>query len=163
MIKNEREYRITRSQAQKFRVTLAHLRGEKRPNNVPPQLWKAQRAGLVSQLHDLEKELRDYELLRSGQPKVLELDSIEQLPQALIQGRIAAGLTQDQLAARLGLKPQQIQRYEATDYQTASFSRIRAVVRALGLRVRESVELAQKSGSVGQRRSGRGRTRKRAA
>ncbi len=55
-------------------------------------------------------------------PKTLKLDSLDALPKVLIQGRIAAGLTQEDLAARLGLKPQQIQRYEASDYHIASFA-----------------------------------------
>ena len=87
---------------------------------------------------------RAVEALRAGKRKVLELESLEELPRALIQARIAAGLTQDDLATRLGVNPQQIQRYEATDYQTASFARIREVARVLGLRVRDSVELVQR-------------------
>lgn len=35
--------------------------------------------------------------------------------------------------ARLGINPQQVQRYEATGYESASFARILKVVRALGL------------------------------
>ena len=62
----------------------------------------------------------------------------------LIQARIAAGLTQEDLAARLGVKPQQIQRYEASDYQTASFARLREIARLLGVDVRERVEMVQK-------------------
>jgi len=52
-------------------------------------------------------------------------------------------LTQEHLAARLGVKPQQIQGYEASDYQAASFARLREIARLLGLRVRETVKLVQ--------------------
>jgi hypothetical protein len=49
---------------------------------------------LKNQLHDLEAELREYETLKAGGgPKILELDSLDGLPKALIQARIAAGLT----------------------------------------------------------------------
>ena len=37
------------------------------------------------------------------------------------------------LAGRVGLKEQQIQRYEATDYATAKWSRIREVAGALSM------------------------------
>ncbi len=144
MIKNDRQHRITKAQVEKFRTTLEELAAAARPRNVHPKLWGAQQAGIRSQLQDLERELREYEALKAGKRKVLELESLEELPKALIQGRIAAGLTQDDLATRLGVKPQQIQRYEATDYQTASFARIREIARVLGLRLRESVELVQK-------------------
>ena len=50
-----------------------------------------------------------------------------------------AGLTQKELARRLGLKEQQIQRYEATRYAGASLTRIQAVVEALGVRIHERV------------------------
>ena len=53
-------------------------------------------------------------------------------------------MTQEDLAARLGVKPQQIQRYEASDYQTASLARLREIARLLGLDVRETVEMVQK-------------------
>ena len=45
--------------------------------------------------------------------------AVEDLPKALIRARIAAGMTQEGLAPRLGVKPQQVQRYEATEYGSA--------------------------------------------
>ena len=55
--------------------------------------------------------------------------------------RIAAGLSQKELAAKLGLKPQQIQRYEADNYQGASLGRVNAILRALGVKLRPGAEL----------------------
>lgn len=140
MIKDERQHRIAKAQAARFRNALQELKLASRPTNVQPRLWEAQRAGLRSQLRDLEKELREYEELKAGGRDVLELDSLEEIPKALIQGRIAAGMTQEDLAVRLGVKPQQVQRYEATDYQSASFARVREVARVLALRVREQFQ-----------------------
>jgi transcriptional regulator with XRE-family HTH domain len=65
----------------------------------------------------------------------LRLASLEELPQALIQARIARGLSQKELADRLGLKEQQVQRYEATNYASAKLAMLEQVMRALGLRV----------------------------
>jgi ribosome-binding protein aMBF1 (putative translation factor) len=144
VIKNERQYRITQTHAAKFRTTLNELTTTPRPKNIHPKLWQAQKAGVQSQLQDLEGELQEYESLKSGSTKTLELDSLDALPKVLIQARIAAGLTQEDLAARLGVKPQQIQRYEASDYQTASFARLLEIARVLNLRVRDAAELVQK-------------------
>ena len=144
MIKNERQYRITQAWAKKFRASLKELATQLRPKNVHPKMWEAQKAGVQSQLRDLEEELHEYESLKAGGPKTLELDSLDALPKVLIQARIAAGLTQEDLAARLGLKPQQIQRYEASDYQTASLARLLEIARVLNLRVRRAGELVQK-------------------
>jgi len=143
VIKNERQHRITKAQAEKFRAAIKELAATPRPRNVHQNLWEAQKAGLRSQLQDLEAELREYQALKTSGPRTLELDSLDGLPKVLIQARIAAGLTQGDLAARLGVKPQQIQRYEASDYQTVSFARLREVARLLGLRIRESVRLLQ--------------------
>ena len=142
MIKNERQYRITKAQVAKFERALAP--GGAGPRGSPPLhplLQKAQEDALRSQLADLRAELDEYEALLARQPAVLELASFEDLPRALIQARIAAGISQKALAERLGLKEQQIQRYEATDYASASLTRVTEVVRALGLTVREEIIL----------------------
>src|SRR4051812_9985113 len=117
MIKNERQYRITKSQADKLREAFAELSaGNVERGDVHPLLVKAQKEALRSQLDELNEQLYEYEALRSGRRTVLELSSFDELPRALIQSRIAAGLSQKDLAERLGLKEQQIQRYEATEY-----------------------------------------------
>ena len=145
MIKNERQYRITKKQATRFSQTLDALRrGSGDTEGVHPLILKAQEDALRSQLVDLEGELRDYESLKAGNFKIEDLNVISELPAVLIRARIAQGLSQKDLAERLQLKEQQIQRYEATDYSSASLERIKEVVRAL--RVGAS-KLAPASGS----------------
>jgi transcriptional regulator with XRE-family HTH domain len=142
MIKNEREYRITKAQADKFEHALSQLPTSEAVTGLHPLIQKAQRDALQSQLDELREQVAEYESLRSGQQAVISLDSLEELPQALIRARIAAGLTQRQLAEKMGLKEQQIQRYEATEYASADLARVNEVARALGLRVREDVFLS---------------------
>ena len=72
----------------------------------------------------------------------------DELPQALVRRKIAMGLSQKDLADRLGMKEQQLQRYEATDYQSASMARLREIVDALGVSVREEVFLPTKPASA---------------
>lgn len=149
MIKNERQYRIAKAQADKFAHALAQLSQHARNGvQVHPLLQKAQEDALRSQLEDLRTQLADYEALQSGKRTVLELDSLTQLPRALIQARIASRLSQRELAERLGLKEQQIQRYEATEYAGASLTRIMEVIRALGIYVREEVFLPSSKASL---------------
>jgi transcriptional regulator with XRE-family HTH domain len=135
MIKNERQYRITKTQAENFRQSLSEVRGKAVGNDAGALRWKLQENALKSQLTDLEADLREYENLQAQQHGTLELRSLEELPTALIKARIASGLTQKQLADKLGLKEQQVQRYEATGYYGANLSRLQEVLDALGVKL----------------------------
>jgi ribosome-binding protein aMBF1 (putative translation factor) len=144
MIKNARQYQITRSQVAKLEHALTQLTAAPRSGGlVHPRLQQAQEDALRSQIADLREQLTEYEALRARQRKVLALKSFEEFPRALVQARIAAGISQKELAKRLGLKEQQIQRYEVTEYASASLTRVAAVIRALGLTVREEIVLPQ--------------------
>ena len=135
MISNERQYRITRAEVAKFEKTLSQfdLRASSHAG-VPPRLIKAQKEALASQLKSLRRELKEYERLRKGSRSQLDPSAIAGLPEELIRARIAAGLTQRELAVRLGLKEQQIQRYEKEGYAKASLARVLAVAQALAAR-----------------------------
>jgi DNA-binding Xre family transcriptional regulator len=139
MIANERQYRITKTAVREFEEALDRL--ETAEAHRPPDVRRVMREAIESQLDELREQVTEYEALRSGRVQVLELNSLDELPDALIRARIAAGLTQKELAARLGLKEQQIQRYESTRYAGVSLDRIQAVVAALGTRIRERVTL----------------------
>jgi predicted transcriptional regulator len=142
MIKNERQYRLTKAQAEKFERALAEMKESLGDHAaVNPILQQAIINGMESQLADLRLQLEEYEALKSGRRQIFKLDSFAELPRALIQSRIAMGLSQKELAERLGLKEQQVQRYEATEYAGASVQRLNQVIRALGLQVREEVVL----------------------
>lgn len=142
MIMNERQYRITKAQADKFEQALARVIATPSDSqNLHPLLRKAQQEALKSQLTELQQQLAEYDALRTGERLVLEVSSFDDLPQALIKSRIAAGLSQKELAERLNMKEQQIQRYEATKYASASIERVREIIEALGVTVREEVFL----------------------
>ena len=135
MIKNERQYRISRNQADRFSQTLDSLgrRSKESREKTHPLIAKAQEDALRSQLADLQEQLSEYESLRAGNFEFRHLNLLSKLPTALIKARIARGLSQRDLAERLKLKEQQIQRYEATDYASASLARIKEVINALGV------------------------------
>jgi DNA-binding Xre family transcriptional regulator len=106
------------------------------------------REGAESQLEELREDLAEYEALRDGRVTVIELESLRDLPSALIRARIAAHLTQRALAERLGVKEQQIQRYEATHYSGVTFERLQAVADALDVRVDQRVFLPTQAEST---------------
>ena len=132
MISNERQYKITRAQAAKFSQALRAIReGRGGSPGTHPLIAKAQEEALSSQLADLQEDLREYESLKAGEFRLDGLAAVDELPTVLIKARISQGLSQKALAERIGLKEQQIQRYEATEYASASLTRIREVANAL--------------------------------
>ena len=139
MITNERQYRISRSWLERFEQ--ARTSAEQDAAGLHPRAKQALRDQYDSQIEELRADLADYEALRRGQVTVLELDSLRELPDALIRARAASGLSQAALAERLGLKKQQIQRYEATRYAKVGIERLQAVADALGVKIREHVIL----------------------
>jgi len=142
MITNERQLLKARQALEQFRASLLALRaGSLDATDLHPLIKAAQVEAVEGQLRSLEGEIRDYEELRSGAVSSFELDSLAELPLALIRARIASGLTQKALADRLGVREQQIQRYEASNYEGASFDRLVEISDALGLKVRKRIEL----------------------
>jgi transcriptional regulator with XRE-family HTH domain len=142
MIRNERQYKITKAQAEAFRNALSELMATRSttPSDRSAELkWKLQEGALRGQLADLEREVKEYENLRENRLEALEIGEFEELPDILVKARIAGGLTQKQLAEKLGWKEQQAQRYEATNYAGASLQRIQEVMQVLGIKLRKQV------------------------
>lgn len=132
MIRNQRQYKITKAQAAKFEQALKQF--DERPAKVAgvhPRLVQAQREAIGSQLESLRAELKEYERLQRNKLPALKLEAVAELPKTLIRARISAGLSQRELAEQLGLKEQQIQRYEATNYNTASLRRVIEIAQAI--------------------------------
>ena len=134
MITNERQYKITKGEVSKFKAALQDFKElELVRQGIDPVIVTAQRNSLEQQLKDLEQELLEYEKLRSGSVKRLFPTSITDIGQKLVEARIAQNLSQRALAERLGMKEQQIQRYEQDRYLTANLNRVATVAEALHL------------------------------
>ena len=142
MITNEREYKITRKKAVGFARAIEQFDTMSQARtDVHPRLLRAEREALKSQLADLRSELDEYEQLKSTDTSAIPVASFDDLANGLIKARIASGLSQRALAQRLSLKEQQIQRYEAERYASASFRRLCEVAHALGVRVESEMLL----------------------
>lgn len=129
MIKNERQYKITKAKLKDFTQSISVL--EQKLSKTHEAILELERDALRGQVFDLQRELQEYEDLRAGNMPTLELASIENLPKTLIKSRIALGLSQKDLAEKIGLQEQQIQRYEHTDYESASYARLEEIFEAL--------------------------------
>jgi HTH-type transcriptional regulator/antitoxin HigA len=144
VIENERQYHVAKKRIAQFEASLASLHATpRRPDHVPPRLHQAMQESVTSQLADLHHEVAEYEALKTHQVSALELHSLSELPDLLIKARIARGYTQAEFAKRLHLKPQQLQRYEATRYHSVSFRRLLEIAHALDVDLSETVQLTR--------------------
>jgi len=149
MITNERQYRITKAQLAKLSIAAESLDTAKRPKAKGAGLLaRAEQDALQSEIENLRLRIAEYEALKAGAVISLKASTLEELPRILIQGRIAKGLSQRELAQALGMKAQQIQRYESEEYASASLQRLTEVAKALGLSISEVAELQKQTEGV---------------
>lgn len=127
MILNNHQHRVTRGQLSKLEAALTCAR-EANPD-MDPRVFRAMETGIQSQIDELRGQLQEYEELKRA--KAFHLQEPRELGRLLIKARVARGLTQKDLATRLKLKPQQIQKWESTEYLSATLRRILAVMAAL--------------------------------
>ena len=144
MIQNEREYRITNAWLHRFERDLEHLERTPAKAGTHPKAHQVRLNATRSQIEDLRQQLAGYDALRDHQISSVTVGSLDGLADALIQARIAAGFTQEELAQKLGLKKQQVQRYEATKYATANLERLQAIATALEVQVKTEVVFANR-------------------
>ncbi|MDP9864880.1 MULTISPECIES: helix-turn-helix domain-containing protein [Streptosporangium] len=150
MIQNERQYRITARQRQVLAEALEQLHAARADTLRDPShvddghdllRFQLEEASLDGQIIGLDDQLREYEELRAGGVERVRVTSLSDFPQALIKARIASGLSQRDLAHLLGLKEQQIQRYENEGYKSASLTRLEEVRRALNVELDAGIQL----------------------
>ncbi|MDO8618565.1 MAG: helix-turn-helix domain-containing protein [Candidatus Daviesbacteria bacterium] len=111
-ITNKHQYLIAR-------VNLKNLRGSSQDEEAQIRIKQ------------LEQSIALYENLSSGRMQAMDLADFKKVPEILIAKRIALGLSQKDLGTKLGISAQQLQRYEATGYNSASFKRLMQVIDVL--------------------------------
>jgi HTH-type transcriptional regulator / antitoxin HipB len=136
VIQNQHQYKVTNSKLKELEKSLAELANN--PRDLSERLLQAEKAGLQIWIDRLKAEVDEYDRLRQGESE-FKFSSLPELPIALIKARIAKGMTQKQLAEKIGVREQQIQRYESSHYGSASFDRVTEISEALEISLSEVV------------------------
>lgn len=131
MIKNQKQAGITKIRLSELRKTLETLITKK--ENYSDLEYELAENALLGMIDDLEKQLKIYESLVNNNFHIWKPKNLEDLSNALIAARLAQNLSQQDLASKLGIKEQQVQRYEATDFESASWTKICEFANALNL------------------------------
>lgn len=136
MIKNEKQYNTSKKRLVEFELTIA----EKQPKVLPNSKEEGALNSLIRFKNDIKDEIKQYESLKSKGIPLRRKVSVAQLPNILIEHKIAKGLTQKQYSVILGIKEQQLQRYEAENYSSVSFSRLLDYLEKANIRINLAVE-----------------------
>ncbi len=139
MILNQRQYGVTKAQMNRLQKVLELSKKQK--DELDKQIYDSMIAGLKSQINELKDQLKEYEKIQNA--KALDY-SLENLPIVLIQARVALGWTQKQLAKKLNIDPQQVQRYEKTNYGSVSLVRAIEILQVMGINLKGRIALQSK-------------------
>ncbi len=143
MIKNDQQYQQSLDWLQRFEQSVAELDSNE-SLKVDAKRWQIHRDSYQSQVDKLKEEITEYERLincATSKPLKLKVDSLNKLPDSLIKARVAAKISQKELADRLGVDEEQVKDYEYTNYQSASFVEILEISTVLGVEFENAVVL----------------------
>lgn len=132
MIKNQKQGGNSRERLAELKKAKEELIANKESKDAAK--YKLGLKAFDGLIKDLEHQLNTYELLVNGNFHCWKPESLEEISNVLISARLAQKMSQKDLGDLLGLKEQQIQRYESTDYETASWPRIVEIAMALKLK-----------------------------
>lgn len=90
MIYSDKQYSVAQDQLVNLQKAVATAK-----ERVSDQAWlkQAEVSALESQIADIEAELAEYDLLKSGQVSFSKSYALAELPRVLVQARIASGMS----------------------------------------------------------------------
>ena len=142
MIKNELQYEVSQEWVEKFTKTLAAMERDEEAKKKDFLKWDAGRGAIQCHLEQLQEEIAEYERLINcdkSEPIEIVVENLNKLPDALIKARIAAKMSEKELAEMLGIDEQRIKEYEDKNYRYASLAEILDISFALGVEFKTAV------------------------
>jgi DNA-directed RNA polymerase specialized sigma subunit len=140
MIRSETEYRQSVERVRDEQSRLGQQRKKLQELGLGREEIKRAMDPMCSFHEQLREEVESYERLKRGEFE--ELRNFAGLGRLLIALRIAQGLSQRELAERLGVHEAQVSRDERNEYHGVTVERANRVLEALGAEVRTVVEKA---------------------
>jgi transcriptional regulator with XRE-family HTH domain len=142
MIKDELQYEVSKEWVEKFNKTLAAMERDEEAKRKDFLKWDAGRGSIQCHLDQLHEEIAEYERLMAwdkSKPIEIVVEDFNRLSEALIKARMAAKMSEEELAEILDIDPERIKEYEKRKYQNASLMEILEISLALGLEFKTAV------------------------
>jgi HTH-type transcriptional regulator/antitoxin HigA len=97
------------------------------------------RGSYEGMIRQLEEEVQEYDRLKAGSVSIPPLERLDEIAPFIVRLRIAKGVSQTELASRLGVSKQVVSRNEDDDYQGVGLERLQSILDALGVHARISL------------------------
>ena len=142
MIKDELQYEVSKEWVEKFTKTIAAMERDEEAKRKDFLKWDAGRGSIQCHLDQFHEEIAEYERLMAwdkSEPIEIVVENFNKLSEALIKARMAAKMSEEELAKILDIDPERIKEYEKKKYQNASLTEILDISLALGLEFKTAV------------------------
>jgi DNA-binding XRE family transcriptional regulator len=139
MLKNEAEYRRAVAEVTQQRERLQQQTDRLRGEGLSDEQVRVAMEPLWAYHRQLAGDIERYERIKRGEFDVLR--NLERLGELLIAVRIYLGLTQAELAERLGVDPSVVCRDERNEYHGVTLERAVKILNVMGVELHTSVEV----------------------
>jgi len=146
MIRNETEYREASVRLEQEHARMVRFRRDLEEKGLNPGEITNVMDPLESFHLQLKEEVQHYENLKRG--IFNEMENLAGFGQLLISLRIARGLSQKELATRLGVHESQVSRDERNEYVGITLERAVRVLSALEARLHTRIEIGNEGAFV---------------
>ncbi len=137
MIRNEVEYKSTVRRVQEQAERLMQQVAELKSTGLTKDQIKRVTDPVRSFHEQLKEEIESYERLKRGEFD--ELQNLSGFGELLVAVRIAKGVTQRELAKRLGVSESQVSRDERNEYHGITIDRANRILEALDVEITTEV------------------------
>jgi DNA-binding Xre family transcriptional regulator len=132
MIKNEKQYKISKRKVIELTEAIERINNNPKKDILEKELLTG---SLIMAKEEIEQEILLYETLKKDKIGILKERLFSELPTLLTEYKIKSGLTQKEFAEQLGIKEQQLQRYEADNFKSVTFKNLLRFLDAIGLEI----------------------------
>ena len=132
MIRNDRQLITTKKKLAELKRGLERLQ-RRYPSKKEYEFFSK---GHKLHIAQLKAETEEYEKMKNSPlPKVLRARDPDEISYQIVRLRLARGLTQAQLAARIGCKQADVSRLEREDYQGYTISQLKKIAAGLNAEI----------------------------
>jgi DNA-binding XRE family transcriptional regulator len=139
MIRTDNEYKEAVKRRDAEKVQIAEYRKQLKSQNISEEMIEKAMQPYESFRLQLVEEIDGYERIKRG--VINDTHNLAAIGQRLIGIRICLGLSQRELALKLGVHESQISRDERNEYHGVTVERVDEILSALGVDMKSSFEM----------------------